>query len=71
MRLSPYLAATTTAPLDALPCLKANLETLLSWLDPKRKPLLLQLPMADYERLTRRWNLPKLSDSSARNTPVH
>jgi L,D-peptidoglycan transpeptidase YkuD (ErfK/YbiS/YcfS/YnhG family) len=58
-----------TAGCTAMP--QANLETLLTWLDPKRKPLLLQLPMADYERLTHRWNLPKLSNSSARNTPAH
>lgn len=35
-----------------------NLEKLLTWLDPKRKPLLLQLPEPAYERLTGRWNLP-------------
>lgn len=48
-----------------------NLETLLTWLDPKRAPLLLQLPMPAYERLTDRWNLPKLSDTSARDNSVH
>jgi D-alanyl-D-alanine dipeptidase len=48
-----------------------NLEALLTWLDPKRRPLLLQLPMPAYERLTHRWNLPKLSNAPARNTPVH
>jgi len=42
-----------------------NLETLLTWLDPKRRPLLLQLPMPAYERLTHRWNLPKLSNAPA------
>jgi D-alanyl-D-alanine dipeptidase len=47
-----------------------NLETLLTWLDPKRRPLLLQLPMPAYERLTRRWSLPKLSHAPARNAPV-
>jgi D-alanyl-D-alanine dipeptidase len=44
---------------------QTNLETLLTWLDPKRRPLLLQLPMPAYERLTHRWNLPKLSDAPA------
>jgi hypothetical protein len=63
-----------TAGCTAMP--QANLETLLSWLDPKRRPLLLQLPMPDYERLTERWNLPKLSNAPARivlvhNTPAH
>jgi hypothetical protein len=48
-----------------------NVETLLGWLDPKRRPLLLQLPMADYERLTDRWTLPRLSNAPAHNTPVH
>jgi hypothetical protein len=48
-----------------------NLETLLTWLDPKRRPLLLQLPMPDYERLTQRWNLPKLSNAPAHIVPVH
>jgi D-alanyl-D-alanine dipeptidase len=50
---------------------QANLETLLTWLDPKRRPLLLQLPMAAYERLTQRWNLPKLSNASAGMAQVH
>ena len=44
---------------------QTNLETLLTWLDPKRRPLLLQLPMPAYARLTHRWNLPKLSDAPA------
>jgi len=47
-----------------------NLEMLLTWLDPKRRPLLLQLPMPAYQRLTHRWNLPKLSNAVARNPPV-
>jgi D-alanyl-D-alanine dipeptidase len=42
-----------------------NLETLLPWLDPQRRPLLLQLPMPNYERLTQRWNLPELRDALA------
>jgi D-alanyl-D-alanine dipeptidase len=48
-----------------------NLETLLTWLDPKRRPLLLQLPMPAYARLTHRWNLPKLSNDQVRNPPLH
>jgi L,D-peptidoglycan transpeptidase YkuD (ErfK/YbiS/YcfS/YnhG family) len=48
-----------------------DMETLLTWLDPKRRPLLLQLPMPAYAQLTHRWNLPKLSGAPARNTPVH
>jgi D-alanyl-D-alanine dipeptidase len=49
---------------------QTNLETLLTWLDPQRRPLLLQLPMPAYERLTHRWNLPKLSQTPARDAPV-
>jgi len=43
-----------------------NLETLLTWLDPKRRPLLLQLPVPAYERLAHRWRLPKLSNAPVR-----
>ena len=39
---------------------QAELETLLTWLDPARKPLLVQLPESIYERLIDRWMLPKL-----------
>ena len=35
-----------------------QLETLLTWLDPTRKPLLVQLPALGYARLARRWGLP-------------
>ena len=45
---------------------QAKLETLLTWLDPARKPLLVQLPESTYERLTNRWMLPKLSNASQR-----
>ena len=45
---------------------QANVETLLTWLDPERKPLLVQLPERTYERLIRRWRFPKLSE-----TPSH
>jgi L,D-peptidoglycan transpeptidase YkuD (ErfK/YbiS/YcfS/YnhG family) len=37
-----------------------DLESLLVWLDPTRTPLLVQLPAADYERLSDRWKLPPL-----------
>lgn len=47
-----------------------NLETLLTWLDPKRRPLLLQLPAPAYARLTHLWNLPKLSRAPARIAPA-
>jgi len=40
-----------------------NLESLLTWLDPERKPRLLQLPTPAYRRLTHRWRLPKLNNA--------
>lgn len=39
---------------------QANLETLLGWLDPARKPLLVQLPVAQYHKLRKQWHLPSL-----------
>ena len=47
-----------TAGCTAMP--PTDLETLLTWLDPARKPLLVQLPSPTYERLINRWMLPKL-----------
>lgn len=38
---------------------QSNLETLLLWLDPARKPVLVQLPESVYRRLADRWMLPK------------
>ncbi len=35
-----------------------QLETLLTWLDPTRKPLLVQLPALGYARLAHSWGLP-------------
>jgi D-alanyl-D-alanine dipeptidase len=43
-----------------------DLETLLTWLDPARMPLLVQLPEPAYERLMSHWMLPKLSNASRR-----
>ncbi|HTW58892.1 MAG TPA: hypothetical protein VMD99_12250 [Terriglobales bacterium] len=48
-----------TAGCTAMP--QSDLETLLTWLDPARKPLLVQLPEATYERLVHRWMLPELT----------
>jgi L,D-peptidoglycan transpeptidase YkuD (ErfK/YbiS/YcfS/YnhG family) len=42
---------------------QAELETLLTWLDPTRKPLLVQLPEPKYEQLMSRWMLPKLANA--------
>lgn len=35
-----------------------KLEALLAWLDPARKPLLVQLPASQYQSLRKRWSLP-------------
>jgi hypothetical protein len=43
-----------------------DLEILLTWLDPTRKPLLVQLPEPTYERLIIRWMLPKLTNAPQR-----
>lgn len=43
---------------------QSNLETLLTWLDPKREPILVQLPAAEYARMRDRWGLPRF-DSGA------
>lgn len=36
----------------------ADIARLLDWLDPKKTPLLVQLPEAQYEQLRQRWKLP-------------
>ena len=38
-----------------------NLTELLRWLDPKKSPLLVQLPEAEYTRLRAAWRLPALA----------
>jgi L,D-peptidoglycan transpeptidase YkuD (ErfK/YbiS/YcfS/YnhG family) len=45
---------------------QTDLETLLTWLDPARKPLLVQLPEQTYDRLRERFMLPKLSNAAPR-----
>ncbi len=47
-----------TAGCTAMP--QIELETLLTWLDPSRKPILVQLPALEYARLIDRWKLPTL-----------
>lgn len=44
---------------------QADLESLLGWLDPARKPLLVQLPAAQYQAVRHGWRLPALSAQSA------
>lgn len=38
---------------------KEEMASLLKWLDAQAHPLLVQLPILEYERLQRGWNLPK------------
>jgi L,D-peptidoglycan transpeptidase YkuD (ErfK/YbiS/YcfS/YnhG family) len=39
-----------------------HLLRLLRWLDPKKRPLIVELPTAEYERLKQRWGLPALRE---------
>jgi hypothetical protein len=43
-----------------------NLEAMMGWLDPARKPLLLQLPSLQYKKIKRRWKLPGLTRGEQR-----
>jgi L,D-peptidoglycan transpeptidase YkuD (ErfK/YbiS/YcfS/YnhG family) len=47
-----------TSGCTAMP--EERLTSILAWLDPARKPLLLQLTYDDYMKLSKRWKLPKL-----------
>lgn len=53
-----------TAGCTAMP--QADLESLLTWLDPAREPRLVQLPRQIYEQLAGPWKLPKLPGVPAR-----
>jgi L,D-peptidoglycan transpeptidase YkuD (ErfK/YbiS/YcfS/YnhG family) len=48
-----------TAGCTAMP--RPELENLITWLDPARKPLLVQLPEPTYKRLIDHWMLPELT----------
>jgi L,D-peptidoglycan transpeptidase YkuD (ErfK/YbiS/YcfS/YnhG family) len=37
---------------------REQLESLLGWLDPRRQPLLVELPASEYKRARRLWHLP-------------
>jgi L,D-peptidoglycan transpeptidase YkuD (ErfK/YbiS/YcfS/YnhG family) len=45
---------------------QTELETLLTWIDPKHKPLLVQLPAQEYGLLIERWKLPTVINAPAR-----
>ena len=47
---------------------QADMELLLGWLDPDRKPLLVQLPAAQYQKLSHRWNLPAMENPAGNTT---
>jgi len=40
------------------------LESVIAWLDPAKQPILVQLPAVGYERLRKRWKLPKVNPIS-------
>ncbi len=58
--------AQPTVGCTAMP--QADMELLLSWLDPDRKPLLVQLPAPQYEKMRHRWNLPAMDSAGRDNT---
>jgi len=39
---------------------REQLESILAWLDPQSRPLLVQLPAPQYQQLKKRWKLPAL-----------
>jgi D-alanyl-D-alanine dipeptidase len=50
-----------TAGCTAMP--QPEIEKLLGWLDPARKPLLVQMPESEYRRLRKKWKLPALENA--------
>jgi L,D-peptidoglycan transpeptidase YkuD (ErfK/YbiS/YcfS/YnhG family) len=58
--------AQPTVGCTAMP--QADMETLLGWLDPARKPLLVQLPADQYQKIRHRWNLPAVENPAGSTT---
>jgi hypothetical protein len=58
--------AQPTVGCTAMP--QADLEMLLGWLAPERKPLLVQLPVAQYQKLRHHWNLPAVENAAGDTT---
>jgi hypothetical protein len=54
--------ASSTAGCTALD--RGELRRLIEWLDPKRRPALVQLPAEQYAALQARWRLPALEESA-------
>lgn len=48
---------------------ESSLKELLRWLDPKRRPLLVQLPETEYARLRAVWRLPALAPDKRPSPP--
>ena len=40
-----------------------NLESLIGWLNPESTPLLVQVPMAEYQKLRKSWRWPVIGDN--------
>ena len=53
----PHYSGTTGCTAAAY----SQLVRVLRWLDPQKKPLIVQLPASEYERLKQRWRLPSVS----------
>jgi L,D-peptidoglycan transpeptidase YkuD (ErfK/YbiS/YcfS/YnhG family) len=47
-----------TAGCTAMP--QGQLEPILAWLDPKKQPLLVEMPDAEYGKARKEWGLPKI-----------
>jgi L,D-peptidoglycan transpeptidase YkuD (ErfK/YbiS/YcfS/YnhG family) len=54
-------AGVGTAGCTAMP--QEQLEPILAWLDPAKNPILVQAPIAQFEKLRTPWHLPKLAKS--------
>ena len=42
---------------------RENIETLLKWLDPRKNPVLIQLPEESYTQFQNKWKLPKFKSA--------
>ncbi|MDQ3159665.1 MAG: hypothetical protein M3Q51_01425, partial [Pseudomonadota bacterium] len=41
----------------------ASMDTLLAWLDARRKPVFVQLPQSQYQAMRDSWKLPEITAS--------
>ncbi|MET0795632.1 MAG: hypothetical protein ABW061_29210 [Polyangiaceae bacterium] len=49
----------------------ADLESVVSWLDPQLEPLIIELPEAEYARLSDDWQLPRASGAEQETVTPH